>query len=265
LNDQYFPKIIWLLWLQGYDQAPLVVRKCYESWLKHNPGWEIIFLDETNLSKYIALKPRHTTDQALSDILRINLLAQYGGIWIDATCFCTKPLDEWLHEFMISGFFAFDRPAPDRMLSSWFLASYTDNYIVQAYQKAVEAYWDKNPGIRFFENSRWRFLKTYLKGTQVWFDSVVTRILKVYPYFWFHYLFESIYLKDKRVKQLWDITPKLSADMPHKLQFAGLFNMLNEEIKTEIDSKLSPVYKLTWKYDPSEYREGTILDYLLNS
>jgi hypothetical protein len=267
LDNKTLPKTIWFLWLQGIEQAPVVVQKCYASWLKHNPGWEVIFLDENNLTDYVSLKPRQVTKQALSDILRINLLAKHGGIWVDATCFCTQPLDEWLHPYMSSGFFAFNRPAVDRMLSSWFIASDKGNYMILAYQKAVELYWDTNPNLTFFENSRWQFLNRYLQklGPQVWFGALATKLLKVYPYFWFHYLFENISLRDEKFKQLWDETPKISADIPHKLQFEGLFNPLNEKIKEEIDSKIAPVYKLTWKYDPAEYREGTVLDYLLNS
>jgi hypothetical protein len=266
LNNTDLPKTIWFLWLQGLENAPLVVQKCYASWLKHNPGWKIIFLDEANLPNYISLKPRQVTQQAFSDILRISLLAKYGGIWVDATCFCMQPLDEWLYRYMDTGFFAFNRPAPDRMLSSWFIASNKDNYITQTYQEAVQAYWDRNPDLTFFDNSRWRFLKRYLlrKSTMVWFSNFVTKVLRVYPYFWFHYLFENIYLENEKFRQLWYLIPKISADIPHKLQFEGLFNPLNENIKKEIDSKISPVYKLTWKYDQSAYKKGTILDYLLN-
>lgn len=243
-----------------------MVQKCYASWLKHNPGWEVVFLDESNLTDCISLKPRQVTKQALSDILRVNLLAKYGGIWVDATCFCIAPLDEWLYFYMSSGCFAFNRPAPDRMLSSWFIASDKENYIILAYQKAVELYWDTNPNLTFYENSRWQFLNRYLKTKpQIWFGALVAKLLKVYPCFWFHYLFENIYLRDEEFKKLWDETPKISADIPHKLQFEGLFSHLSEKIKEEIDSKIAPVYKLTWKYDPAGYKEETVLDYLLNS
>jgi len=267
LNSANLPKKIWFLWLQGLVDAPLVVRKCYSSWLRHNPGWEVIFLDENNIGDFIPLPDISVTQQALSDILRINLLARYGGVWVDATVFCTKPLDEWLYQHMASGFFAFERPGPDRMISSWFIATEKYNYITQTYNNKVESYWSQNPGLVSIENSRWKFLQKYLdkRGPQVWFSSFVTKVLKVYPYFWFHYLFENIYLKDKEFQHLWDTTPKISADIPHRLQFAGLFNLVNEKIKEEIDSKISPVYKLTWKYDAEEYKEGTILAYLLDS
>src|ERR1700748_2440425 len=101
------PKTIWFLWLQGLDNAPLVVQKCYESWLKHNPYWTITFLDETNIRDFVSLPDVQITRQSLSDVLRINLLAKYGGIWVDATCYCVKPLDLWIDQYTTQGFFAF--------------------------------------------------------------------------------------------------------------------------------------------------------------
>ena len=88
--------------------------------------------------------------------------------------------------------------------------------------------------------------------------------LKVHPYFWFHYTFRQVYLADEKFKSLWDSTPKISADIPHKPQLTGLLKPLNSEIKEEIDKKVSPVYKLTWKYDQSANIEGSIFDYILN-
>ena len=267
MEKNYLPKTIWFLWLQGLDKAPSIVSKCYESWVRHNPGWEIIFLDENNLPDYITIKPMQITTQALSDIIRINLLAKYGGIWVDATCFCTKPLDSWIERYVTQGFFAFEKPGDDRMLSSWFMASGKNNYISDIYQKAVNTYWEGNSKMVAFETSRWAFLfrKLQRRGTQIWFSPFVTKILRVYPYFWFHYLFESIYIKDKVVREIWHLTPKISADIPHDLQFAGLFNPIREKIKADIDNKISPVYKLKWKFEPELCKEGTILHYLLNS
>lgn len=262
--DKTLPKKIWFLWLQGLDTAPLVVRKCYESWVKHNPGWEIILLDENNIADHMPQSYNGATNQALSDILRINLLAKHGGIWVDATSFCNKPLDEWLYDHMSSGFFAFNSPGPDRMISSWFIASEKYNYISSTYQNMVNVYWKENPGMVYIENSRWKKYNKFLerRSRKIWFSFFVTNVLKVYPYFWFHFLFENIYLRDSSFKEMWDATPKFSADIPHKLQFDGLFKPITEEIKAEIDNKISPVYKLSWKLEQPENIEGTVLDYL---
>jgi capsular polysaccharide synthesis protein len=267
LNNSELPKIIWFLWLQGLDASPFVVRKCYSSWLKHNPGWQVNLLDANNTDQYITLEKTDVTRQALSDVLRINLLAKYGGIWVDATCYCTRPVDEWLPKYFTTGFFAFERPADDRMISSWFIAALKNNYIISSYQKAVNDYWEQNPGLVFFEKSRWFFLRKYLKRKkpQWWFGYVATKMLKIYPYFWFHYLFEQLYLADAEFRQIWDATPKISSDIPHSIQLAGIFNDADDDMKAEIANKTAPLYKLTWKYDHSKYKPGTNMHYLLEN
>jgi hypothetical protein len=266
------PKIIWFLWLQGMDDAPFIVQKCLESWLRHNPGWQVILLDRPNAREYIDLESEigpigdNVTPQAFSDILRINLLAKYGGVWADATCFCTKPLDDWLGANMETGFFAIERPAPDRMISSWFIASFKYNYIALTYKNKVNAYWRNNPDMRFFDSFSWQFLNRRLRRikTGIWFSIFVNSILKVYPYFWFHYLFGFIYHRDARFREMWDSTPKFSADIPHKLQIAGLFNPINDDVRAHLGNKVSPMYKLTWRYQEADYKKDTILFHLLN-
>jgi len=259
-------KTIWFLWLTGLNDAPGVVNKCYESWLKHNPDWNIIFLDKNNIHNYHPIEITEYTPVVLSELLRINLLPKYGGVWVDATCFCNKPLNTWLFDYLQTGFFAFDRPGPDRMISSWFMASEKENYITLEYQKAANNYWAVNPDVTLIESSKWAWLRKYLEryDTSIWFKPFITKTLKVHPYFWFHYLFRQLYLADDRFKKIWDSTPKVSADIPHKPQIIGLLNPLNPEIKAEIDNKVSPVYKLTWKYNQSANIDGSIFDYILN-
>ena len=31
----------------------------------------------------------------------------YGGFWVDATVYCIKPLNEWIHDYITNGFFAY--------------------------------------------------------------------------------------------------------------------------------------------------------------
>lgn len=116
------------MWSQGLERAPLVVKECYASWRALNPGWQIIFLDDTNLADYVdveaVIHPKSDVKiQARSDIIRVNLLARYGGVWADATCFCRQPLDSWLPEVTRSGFFAFSDPTRSRLIDAWFMAA----------------------------------------------------------------------------------------------------------------------------------------------
>ncbi len=300
-----FPKKLFLVWFQGWDRAPEVVTRCRRSWECHNPTWEIHFLDNTNLAGYVALDdfshlPESLPPSELADIVRIHLLKQYGGVWADATCFCCRPLDEWLYDYLDSGFFAFSRPKQDRMISSWFLAAAPGNRLVETYCGATCNYWLKNPTLRPAAwNDRWidacrraalnywskepdwrfiepddalsRLLKTryiqsfLLQRPWLWHTFLFTKILRRFPNFWFHYLFERCYRNDRSFREIWDATLKISADIPHRLQNVGLLRPIPDQVKQEVDSRTVPLYKLTWKLESENLPKGSTLDYLMNT
>jgi len=212
-------KIIWILWLQGWDRAPWLVRKCLASWQHENPGWEVRALDAGTLQRYIELPDLQGKDigpATLSDIVRICLLREYGGVWVDATVLCHRPLDSWLPVVTGEGFFAFDRPGYGRMLSSWFLAAAEDSPIIARWHAATLDYW---------------------RGRRT-----------ADAYFWFHYLFGTLYETCPEVRDSWDHVVKVSAHHAHVLQEAGLL-LDNAGTIDALLSGLPPVSKLTYRYD----------------
>lgn len=103
-------KNIFICWFQGVDNAPDIVKNCIASWKYYNNDWNIILLDNTNiihyvnLNNYVNTQDKNINPTALSDIIRIILLKKYGGLWVDATTFCNKPLNEWLPDVIKEGF-----------------------------------------------------------------------------------------------------------------------------------------------------------------
>lgn len=96
------PGKIWFCWMQGEECLPEIPRLCLDSLRKHANGHEVIVLDNENYKQYVSisarviqlyeskkLKPAH-----FADILRVNLLAQQGGLWVDATLLAIKNLPE---------------------------------------------------------------------------------------------------------------------------------------------------------------------------
>ena len=88
---------IWFCWLQGLENAPVLVKKCYQSLEENLTDKEIIVLTEENYREYVRF-PEYIqkkidsgiiTRTHMSDLLRLELLIQYGGTWIDATVFCS--------------------------------------------------------------------------------------------------------------------------------------------------------------------------------
>lgn len=91
---------IWVLWWQGLDNAPLIVQRCVESIKKNAGKHPFHLLSKDNLDRYIQLPEfiKQKVDNGaitlthLSDIIRMALLAKYGGFWIDSTVYVTKPI-----------------------------------------------------------------------------------------------------------------------------------------------------------------------------
>lgn len=95
---------IWMCWWQGEENAPEIVRACIDSVRRNAGGHEVIVVTDENLSKYADI-PDWVLEKVragvmsrthLSDLLRLSLLAEHGGLWLDATFFCTGALDGYL-------------------------------------------------------------------------------------------------------------------------------------------------------------------------
>jgi hypothetical protein len=232
------PRTIWCLWLQGWANAPDLVKACAASWRWHNPDWNVRLLSGATLQACLDpladLAPGAGTlpSEALSDMVRIELLHRFAGIWVDSTVYCLRPLDGWIAHAMSSGFFAFNRPMPNVMLSSWFLAAEPGSYVVDSWRRGVLAYW-KDRAQR---------------------DD----------YFWFHRLFAEAYLSDATFRAIWDATPKLSADGPHC--FAPYEEELLKPVSARdrliVETAQTPMLKLTHKLPHERGGGGTTYRWL---
>lgn len=84
---------IWIMWWQGYDKAPDLVKACINSVKRNNSSRPVIVLSESNYEEYIGI-PKYVKEKYelgyitvthLSDMIRAALLYTYGGVWCDAT------------------------------------------------------------------------------------------------------------------------------------------------------------------------------------
>ncbi len=252
-----------MLWLQGWGKAPEIVQACRKTWEAHNPDWTIHALNAADLHEYletpllaaqrssaritpaVSLSDRIRTTlqgwwkrirtavppEALSDLIRITLLERYGGVWVDSTTYCLEPLDAWLPEKFGSGFFAFAKPGPDRMLASWFLAAAKGNYLVQQWRRLALEYWSQRT--------------------------------KRHHYYWFHYLFADAYHCDPHFRVLWESTPEVSADKPHYfVPYEKLSAPLSSSDLLLLDTPSTPVLKLTHTLPNARYADDAVLCHL---
>lgn len=223
LKDNKHTKKIWWLWFQGSENAPLIVQKCLDT-VKYysaqmNP--EVIELDERNLFEYVKLpnqiinmwKQKRITNANFSDLCRIALLADYGGLWIDSTVFLTGKINK---EILQSDIFFYQASFLDMTVtkvSSWFMyAKNPDNYFMQSLKESMINYWINNKYVD--------------------------------DYFIFHIMTAAMSEKEC-FRKYFENMPYFSNTYPHLLSLE-LNNEMNKEKLRHI-LQMSNVHKLTYK------------------
>jgi len=120
-------KVIWQYWGQGADapDLPEVVRIGFASVDYFAGDYQVIRLSDTTIRDYIDLpefvwEKMHThkafNRTFFSDLLRVALLATYGGVWLDATILLSAPLPE---AYTTANFFAFQRDPNEQDQYLW--------------------------------------------------------------------------------------------------------------------------------------------------
>lgn len=98
---------IWICWFQGEENMPPIVKGCFNSVKKHAGQHPVKLITEDNYKNYVnipdyiirKLKDKNISYTHFSDIIRNNLLADHGGIWMDASIFLTGELKDWNKPF----------------------------------------------------------------------------------------------------------------------------------------------------------------------
>ena len=101
------PKIIHYCWFGG-NELPESAKMCIESWKKYCPDYEIIEWNETNCDLDCCAYVReayHAKKWAfITDVIRLHVLVEYGGIYMDTDVEVLKSLDNILPYEAVSGF-----------------------------------------------------------------------------------------------------------------------------------------------------------------
>lgn len=94
---------IWVCWWQGEEQMPEITRFCYNNLKNCIPdGRKLILVHKDNYKDFVDI-PNYIMEKLhqgiislihFSDILRMSLLAKYGGLWIDSTVFVNGKIPE---------------------------------------------------------------------------------------------------------------------------------------------------------------------------
>lgn len=104
------PKVIHYCWL-GKNEKSDLVRKCMNSWEKHASDYEIIEWNEENFpfdeikakSNYVAEAIDKKAWAFVTDYMRLYVLYNEGGVYLDTDVELVKPLDDLLvHDSFMS-------------------------------------------------------------------------------------------------------------------------------------------------------------------
>lgn len=153
-NENGIPKTIWMMWDKGFERAPQFVRRARDSWQAYNPDWEVKAL---NMSETITLtgvldpkseyyvpwdRFKRMGIQHKADVLRVTLLAKYGGLWVDASLQANKPLSEWMDRQREAQFFVRMDPQARKgnpIFAVWFLGVSKNSYVMEKIARRMVA------------------------------------------------------------------------------------------------------------------------------
>lgn len=228
---------IWICWFQGMDNAPDLVKKCYDSVVKNLPDKKVILITTDNMSDYVEFPPHIMekwkkgiiTHTHMTDLLRAELLIRHGGTWIDSTVFCSG--GDIPDYFFNSELFFYQTLKPGRdghasYISSWYLSARTNNRILSATRDLCYEYWKKNNDM--------------------------------YDYFLFHDFFSIVLDK---YEDEWNMVIPRDNSTPHFL-LHRLFNKYDQEMWDSIRSQ-TPFHKLTYKFEEDKPKiKSTFYDVL---
>lgn len=230
---------VWFCWLQGLENAPDIVKACYKSVEKNvcsEGNWNLVLITEQNINEYIQL-PQFIMDKykqgiispaSFSDLVRLELLIKYGGLWTDSTVF-------WTGNRILSNLSEADLFLPNKWIffngevmkyDNWLIYAKTNQRNLLIVQKCLYTYWEK-------------------------YDYLL-------DYFIFH-LFLSMTMNDS--KEEMNSIPYLCVHSSEFLQ-VHFYEKINTNVLDSI-LKTTDIHKLNYKDKPQNDISGTYYEWIL--
>lgn len=102
------PRVIHYCWF-GRGELPPLAKRCIKSWKKYCPDYEIVCWNEDNFdltqNRYMHEAYEARKWAFVSDVARLIIIYNQGGIYLDTDVELIKPIDDLLEN---SGFMGFD-------------------------------------------------------------------------------------------------------------------------------------------------------------
>ena len=120
-SSMRIPRIFHQIWL-GPNPLPDEYARYQQTWVEHHPGWELRFWTEDNLPTPLRrpeAAQRLRTAGERSDILRLELLWRFGGVYLDTDFECLRCIEPLIED---ADFFV-AQTAPGRVRNGFFGAA----------------------------------------------------------------------------------------------------------------------------------------------
>lgn len=234
---------VWVMWWQGTEEAPKLVKENIK-YLKKIWGNDLKIITKNNLMNYIeinsSLKDKFKcgviSQQVWSDIIRVNLLEKYGGLWIDSTVILSKRIYA-LSELFDRPFFSIcskrnsNINVSNENWATWFIGGNANEPIFV---------YLKNFYVKYFSH----------------FNFILDYFLTDYAIRYFYESNESFRKEIETQKRDW-----------HTLYFYNnLYNPVNKVDLLLFDSELGYcIQKVTYKIDEKRLRTDSFFNYILDN
>lgn len=269
---------IFLYWHQGWEEAPHLVKKCAESWVRHheNTDWTVHLLDHHNVQDWLAPCPeedrnglhhfliRYEQKENVgglnnhANLLRLTLLDHYGGVWTDATTLCFQSLDTWLPSPVCMGM-----PhslAAERRTETWFIDNRCkDPVLTQWKQRYRDLYFSAGNKITYLDNWSTRryqiaywMLNVGMRGTapaaRIWNSRLALKWLRIRPYFATNAILEyvlRVQIPTERMAKLHQLILPISSELMWELHNSDWSQPMTPYASSRFES--APFLKLNHK------------------
>ena len=225
---------IWVCWWQGEKSMPEMVKKCFNSIIRYSNGHPVKLITFDNYKDYVQVdhrivdKVKNGTFKLahFADLVRLKLLEQYGGLWLDSTILLTANISE---DFFQNFFSVKIRPVDNDSVSEYRWCSFVLG---------------GGKNIRYIYSQLSCMLERYMLENDVFID-----------YLLIDYFLDILYRQDKSVKETIDTMPFTNPNL-HKLRL--LFENEFDEISWKTIVSNTNIFKLTYKGVHSRYTKSGI-------
>ncbi|MCR5194024.1 MAG: capsular polysaccharide synthesis protein [Alphaproteobacteria bacterium] len=147
INDDNNEKIF-TMWQQGEADAPALVKACFRSVRRHCRQ-ELVILDDKNFEQYVNL-PQKIIEKYragkirrahFADIVRVELLYEHGGFWLDSTAFVTQPIPDWIVKQDFFVFMVGNVGQKYSYMQNCFIRARKGAYLLAAWRAMILDYW----------------------------------------------------------------------------------------------------------------------------